>query len=251
MVFHVEPVADILAFAIDRERFAMADIVDEERNELFGELVRTVVVRAVRYDGRHSVGVVEGTDEVVAAGFRGRIRTVRSVLRFFREEGAVELQGAIDFVGRYMVEAFAFVAFREAFPINLGGLQETQRAHHICPCKSEGVFNGAVHVAFGSKVDDAGYFVLLHQFQHLVEVADVCLDEGVVRFVLDILQVRQVSGIRQFIYIYYMVFRIFRYKKADYMTSDKAGTAGDDDMLLFHYFTFSKLIIHCFKLSFQ
>ena len=49
----------------------MADIVDEERNELFGELVRTVVVRAVRYDGRHSVSVVEGTDEVVAAGFRG------------------------------------------------------------------------------------------------------------------------------------------------------------------------------------
>ena len=71
MVFHVEPVADILAFAIDRKRFAVADIVDEERNELFGELVRTVVVRAVRYDGRHSVGVVEGTDEVVAAGFRG------------------------------------------------------------------------------------------------------------------------------------------------------------------------------------
>ena len=66
MVFHVEPVANILAFAIDRERLAVADIVDEERNELFGELVRTVVVRAVRYDGRHSVSVVEGTDEVVS-----------------------------------------------------------------------------------------------------------------------------------------------------------------------------------------
>ena len=176
---------------------------------------------------------------------------MRGVLRFFREEGAVELQGAIDFVGRYMVEAFAFVAFREAFPINLGGLQETQRAHHICPCKSEGVFDGAVHVALGGKMDDAGYFVLLHQFQHLVEVADVCLDEGVIRFVLDVLQIRQVSGIRQFIYIYYMVFRIFRYEKADYVATDETGTAGDDDMLLFHYFTFSRLIIHCFKLSFQ
>ena len=229
----------------------MTDIVDEKRNELFGELIRTVVVRAVRYNGRHPVGVVEGTDEVVAAGFRGRIRTVRGVLRFLREEGAVELQGAIDFVGRDMVEAFAFVAFREAFPIDLSGLQEAQRAHHICPCKGERVLDGAVHVALGGKVDDAGYFILLHQFQHLVEVTDVCLDEGVIRFVLDVLQVRQVSGIRQFIYIYNMVFRIFRYEKADYVAPDKAGTAGDDDMLLFHYFIFSRLIIHCFKLSFQ
>ena len=162
MVFHVEPVADVLAFAIDRERFAVADIVDEERNELFGELVRTVVVRAVRYDGRHPVGVVEGTDEVVAAGFRGRIRTVRSVLRFFREEGAVELQGTINFVGRDMVKAFAFIAFRATFPIDLGGLQETQRTHYVCPCERERVFDGAVHMALGGEVDDAGYFILLH-----------------------------------------------------------------------------------------
>ena len=195
--------------------------------------------------------MVEGTDEMVAAGFRGRIRTVRSVLRFLRKEGTVKLQGTIDFVGRDMVEAFAFVAFREAFPIDLGCLQETQRAHYVSPGESEGVFDGAVHVAFSGEVDDAGYFILLHQFQHLVEVTDVCLDEGVIRFVLDVLQIRQVSGIRQFIYIYYMVFRIFRYEKADYVAPDKAGTAGDDDMLLFHYFIFSRLIIHCFKLSFQ
>ena len=150
-----------------------------------------------------------------------------------------------------MVEAFAFVAFRETFPINLGSLQKAQRAHHVCPGERERVLDGAVHVALGGEVDDAGYFVLPHQFQHLVEVADVCLDEGVVRFVLDVFQVRQVSGIRQFIYIYNMVFRIFRYEKADYVAPDEAGAAGDDDMLLFHYFTFSKLIIHCFKLSFQ
>ena len=150
-----------------------------------------------------------------------------------------------------MVKAFALIAFREAFPINLGGLQETQRAHHVCPCESEGVFDGAVHMALGGKVDDAVYFIFPHQFLHLVEIADVLLDERVIRSILDVLQVRQVPGIRQFIYIYYMVFRIFRYEKADYMASDKAGTAGDDNMLLFHYFIFSRLIIHCFKLSFQ
>ena len=43
----------------------MMDIVDEQRNQLLRELVWTVVVRAVGYDGRHTVCIVESTDEVV------------------------------------------------------------------------------------------------------------------------------------------------------------------------------------------
>ena len=43
----------------------MMDIVDEQRNQLLRELVWTVVVRAVGHDGRHTVCIVESTDEVV------------------------------------------------------------------------------------------------------------------------------------------------------------------------------------------
>ena len=69
MVFHIKPVAYVLAFAIYRQRFAMADVIDEERNELLRELVWAVVVGAVGHDGGHAVGVVECAHEVVAAGF--------------------------------------------------------------------------------------------------------------------------------------------------------------------------------------
>ena len=65
MVFHEEPVAHVLALAIDRKRLLVADVVDKKRDELFGELVRTVVVGAVRHDGRHAVGVVECAYEMV------------------------------------------------------------------------------------------------------------------------------------------------------------------------------------------
>ena len=65
VIHYIQPVAHILSLAIYRQRFAMADIVDEQRDEFLGELIWTVVVRAVGHDSRHSVCVVEGTHEVV------------------------------------------------------------------------------------------------------------------------------------------------------------------------------------------
>ena len=47
VVFNVEPVADLLTITIDRERFAVQCIEDAERNELFREVIRPVVVRAI------------------------------------------------------------------------------------------------------------------------------------------------------------------------------------------------------------
>ena len=125
----------------------MADIVDEKRDELFGELVRAIVVRAVRDDRRHAVSVVERTHEVVRASLRCGIRAVRRVLRRFVEEVVsvgqmvfrtrsrsrerrrdafrmVHLEGAVNFVSRNVVETLAFVLFREAFPIELCRLEE-------------------------------------------------------------------------------------------------------------------------------
>ena len=83
VVDDVKPVAHIFPFAVDREGLAVADIVDEQRNQLFRELVRTVVVGTVGYDGRHAVGVVESTDEVVAAGFGSGVGTVRVYISWF------------------------------------------------------------------------------------------------------------------------------------------------------------------------
>ena len=139
-----------------------------------------------------------------------------------------------------MIKAFAFVAFRAVFPVGFSGLQETQRTQHVCPGKRERVFDGAVHMAFGSKMDDAVHGVLRHQFTHLVEVADVRLGKGVIRLVLNVFQIRQVSGIRQFIYINYMVFRIFVHEQAHHVASDETCTAGNDDIHSFVAFKVSK-----------
>lgn len=65
MVLDVEPVAHVLSLAIYWQRFAMADIIDEEWYEFFGELIRSVVVRAVGHERRHPVCVVIGADKMI------------------------------------------------------------------------------------------------------------------------------------------------------------------------------------------
>ena len=65
MIYYIEPVTYILALAIDRERLAMTDVVDEERNQFLRELVRSIVVRAVGHDSWHAVCIVEGTYKMV------------------------------------------------------------------------------------------------------------------------------------------------------------------------------------------
>ena len=136
MVFDVEPVAYVIAFSIDGQGFAMADVVDEKGYEFLGELVGAVVVGAVGYYRGHAVGVVVGAYEMVARCFAGRIGAVGIVFGLFVEKilavghvvcgggggggergfdafGMGHFQRAIDFVGGDVVEAFAFVSLGE------------------------------------------------------------------------------------------------------------------------------------------
>jgi hypothetical protein len=71
MVLDVEPVTDLLTVAIDRQRLARQGVVDDQRDELFREVVRAVVVGAVGGQYRQAVGVVVGADEMVAGSFAG------------------------------------------------------------------------------------------------------------------------------------------------------------------------------------
>ena len=124
----------------------MTDIIDEERDELLGELIGTVVIRAVRHDRWHAVGVVESANEMVGGRFRCRIRRVGVVFRCFIEEvlsvrqmvlgggslggerrldalGVGHLQSAIDLVRRDVVETLALVLLRQGLPVEFRRLK--------------------------------------------------------------------------------------------------------------------------------
>ena len=84
-------------------------------------------------------------------------------------------------------------------------------------------------MALGGKVYDAVDVFVLHQLIDTVEVADVHLDEAVVRLVLDVLQVSEVAGVGQLVEVDDLVFRIFVDEEADDVVADEACASSDDD----------------------
>ena len=86
MVLHIQPVSHVLTLTIYWQWLAMADVIDEQWNQLLRELIRTIVVGAVGHDGRHTVSIVESTHEMVGASLRCRVRRMRIVLGRLSEE---------------------------------------------------------------------------------------------------------------------------------------------------------------------
>lgn len=95
-------------------------------------------------------------------------------------------------------------------------------------------------MAFGSQVDDAVYLLVLHQFVESVEVADIHLDKLVVGPLLNVLQVGEVSSIRQLVQVDNAIIGILVHKKAYNMRSDKACTACNYYLLLISIIFFNQ-----------
>src|SRR5690554_2257062 len=65
VVFNIEPVTDLVAFAVDRERLTFQGVEDHQRDELFREVVGAVVVTAISDQYRQAVGALPGAYQVV------------------------------------------------------------------------------------------------------------------------------------------------------------------------------------------
>lgn len=236
----------------------MTDVIDEQRNQLLRKLVGAIVVRAVRHNRRHAVGVVISPHEMVAAGLRGTVGRVGVILRGLQEEilaiGSMvfrarsrggertfhalrvcQFQGAIHLIRRDMIETLALISLRQTLPIQLGSLQQRERAHHIRLGKRERILDTPIHMTFSRQVDDAVNLLILHQLVERIEVADVHLHKLIVRFVLHILQVGEVARISQLVQIDDFVLGILVHEKANHVAANEARTASDDNVSLeFH-----------------
>ena len=94
-------------------------------------------------------------------------------------------------------------------------------------------------MAFSSQMNDTVYMILLHDFLHLLVVADISLDKCVVGLVFDVLQIGQVPSIGQFVQIDDVILGIFVHEQTDHMASDEAGTAGNQYIAFeFHDYAF-------------
>lgn len=106
VVFDVQPVANVFAFAINGDRFSSQALEDHDRDQLFRELIRAVVVAAVGDHDGQPVRVLPGSGEVVGGRFAGGVRRMGIVWRRFTEQAFVA-EAAVDLVGGDVQEAEA------------------------------------------------------------------------------------------------------------------------------------------------
>ena len=193
VVLDIEPVADVLAVAVDRQLLVGQRVDDHQRDELLREVIRTVVVRAARDRRRDLVGAVIRHDQEVRTGFRSRIRARRLEVRLLREEQirAVERQIAVDLIRRDLMVAV------DAVPA--AGVEQHARADDIRLQEDLRILDGAVDMRLCREVDDDVRLPLLEYAVDGLAVRDVRADELEVLLPHRRLERLEVARIRQFV----------------------------------------------------
>ena len=222
VVLGVDPVADVLAAAVELGADAVDDVRDLARDELLHVLVGAVVVGAVG-DGRaQAVGAGPCAHEHVGGRLGARVRAARVVRRLLGElRRVVERQVAVDLVGGDVVVADAVLA---------DGLQQAEGALHVGAQERLRVGDGVVVVALGGVVDDR--VVAGDQFIEQPSVADVADDElhAVRRQPRDVLGV---AGVGQLVQDGDVDARVVVHDVVHEVAADEAAAARDDDVLGF------------------
>ena len=186
VVLGVDPVAHVLALAVQLRADALEDVGDLARDELLHVLVRAVVVGAVGDRGPQTVGAGPRAHQHVGRGLRARVRAGRMVRGGLRELGRI-VQGevAVHLVRAHVVVADAVFAH---------GLEQTERALHVRPQERLRIRDGIVVVRLGRVMHDR--VMPRHDFVEQIRIANVAHHElhtilGQARDVLRIARVRE------------------------------------------------------------
>lgn len=222
VVLGVDPVADVLALAVELGAHAVDDVGDLPGDELLHVLVGAVVVGAVGDRGAQAVGAGPGADQHVGGRLGARVRAARVVRRLLGElGGVVERQVAVDLVGGDVVVADA------VFP---HGLQQAEGALHVGAQERLGVRDGVVVMALGGVVHDR--VVARDDAVQQLRVADVAHDQlNAVRGQPS--DVLGVAGVGQLVQDGDVDARVVVDYVVDEVAADEAAAARDDDVLRF------------------
>ena len=186
VILGVDPVAHVLALAVQLRTLPVQDVRDLTRDELLHMLERPVIVRAVRDRGMDAVRARPRAHQHVRRRLRRRIRAGRMVRGMLRElRRIVQCEVAVHLVRAHVMVADPVLAHR---------LQQTERALHVGPQERFRIRDGIVVVRLGRVMHDR--VMPRHDPVQKVGVADVAHHElhtilGKARDVLRIARVRE------------------------------------------------------------
>lgn len=226
MVFDVQPVADVFAFAVNGNGLAAKAFEDDDWDQLFGELVGPVVVAAVGDHDGQAVGVLPGSGEVVGGRFAGGVGRVGIVGCGFGEEAFVA-EAAVDFVGGDVEEAEAIfgITFERSVVLE-AGLQQVEGADDVGLDELARTVDAAIDVTLGSQVHNGIWLVVGDGLVDGGRVGDVDLGEAVTGIGFDVDEGREVAGVGQGVDVEDLV--TVGESHADEVAADEARAAGDE-----------------------
>ena len=220
MVLGVDPVAYVLALAVQLRSLALEDVRDLAGDELLHMLVRAVVVRAVGNSGPQAVRAGPRAHQHVGRGLRARVRAGRMVRGGLRELGRIiQSEVAIHLVGAHVVVAD---------PILPDRLEQAERALHVRPQERLRIRDRIVVMGLGRVVHDR--VVARHDPVQQVRVADVAHHElhtvlGKSRDVL------RIARVRELVQNGHVHVRVMVHHVVHEVRPDEAAATGHDDVL--------------------
>ena len=190
---------------------------------------RAVVVAAVRSERRQAVGVVPGSDQVVARRLARRIRAVRLVGVGFAKGRIVLGEAAVDLVGRDVQEAERLLLVRRQLrPVRARRFEQVERSLHIGADELGRTVDAAVDVALGREMDDGARPMGREKAVEQRPVADVAADEHMALVAVERRQVLGVAGVGEGVEVEHRLVAD-RQPIEDEVRADEAGAAGDED----------------------
>ena len=181
VILDVDPVAHVQTVAVQRHLLAVEQVGREQRDDLLGELVGAVVVRAAGHDDGQAVGREVRQRNQVGAGLGGRVRRTR------RQDVGLDrrplLDRAVHLVGGDVQELADADGVRH--------VAQHVGAHAVGAHELRAVLDRTIDVALGGEVDDG--VVAVHRPSDVVGVADVGVDELGSRVVEDVADALEVA----------------------------------------------------------
>ncbi len=244
VVFHIEPITDLVTLAVYRQRFAIQGVEDHQRDQLLGEVVRAVVVGAVGDDSRQAVSTAPGAHQMVTGGLGGRIGAAGGIRGGFGKERQWLIgshfirmgQVTIYLVSGDMVEAEGRLAYLvQTVPVSASRFQQHIGANDIGLDKVSRACDGAINMALGSQVHHSVRLMLGKHPIQLGAIADIHLLKHITIACRYIGQGFQIASISEFIEIDNGILGITD-DMAHHGRADKACATGNEN---FHRYVIS------------
>src|SRR5690349_14636994 len=190
VVLHVQPIALLLAVAINGEILLAKGICDHERHKFFGKLIRPIVVRRPRDYRGETIRADIGPYQEIGRGLRGGVRTARLQRKTFVREDALR-NVAVHFVGGNMHKPGHGNLTRD--------FEQNESARDVGLDDWSWLVDASVDVGFRGEVNDS--ITTTHGLFHRNCVTNVALYKFIARIVRYCFQVREISRISQLVVV--------------------------------------------------